>query len=505
MALRRLRYTRKGKALVAPLTVLFWVFTASAEVAEIASTMLPNPLKDFEVSNDGRVVATADGSVRLYRLPSMENFATIDPPLGTTYHRVAISADGNFVAFASPDVGVYVYDVLANTQFTVLDPLGSLWEYDQGVEAELKSLALTPDARYIASATRLTHISYKGGALESNNAVYSVVDATTGDKVYEHVWRDGLAGVIEFSDDSHRVVYQSRETEPWSSCVVEDRLLWIHNLLECTAIAIPQKDSLQLIISRGDRMVFHMKKCDLRGIADMIDLRTLESVPTDAWILSAGKIVPLGTNTDLAVVSGSRAKLVRGGSVVHTITASGSAILWLDQAGEQGQLVFVESITAGRRLVLLDISSVLPPEPAVPGPEEAGAASPIPCIDHTRTPFGVPEALNADTERDYSVSLSELLAAIQLYNGGEFHNWNSLLDLAAWQDPDNKSEGLILWEDGYAPGPGNRSGPPYDLDRSPQDWRLQLSELLRLIQIYNAGAYHYCPDAGTEDGFCPGP
>jgi hypothetical protein len=31
-----------------------------------------------------------------------------------------------------------------------------------------------------------------------------------------------------------------------------------------------------------------------------------------------------------------------------------------------------------------------------------------------------------------------------------------------------------------------------------------LSELLRLIQFYNSLGYHYCPVAGTEDGFCPG-
>jgi len=28
--------------------------------------------------------------------------------------------------------------------------------------------------------------------------------------------------------------------------------------------------------------------------------------------------------------------------------------------------------------------------------------------------------------------------------------------------------------------------------------------LLRLIQFYNSGGYHYCPGEGTEDGFCPG-
>ena len=37
-------------------------------------------------------------------------------------------------------------------------------------------------------------------------------------------------------------------------------------------------------------------------------------------------------------------------------------------------------------------------------------------------------------------------------------------------------------------------------------WRITLPELLRVVQLYNAGHYHPCPDADptTEDGFCPG-
>jgi hypothetical protein len=31
---------------------------------------------------------------------------------------------------------------------------------------------------------------------------------------------------------------------------------------------------------------------------------------------------------------------------------------------------------------------------------------------------------------------------------------------------------------------------------------LSLSELLRLVQLYNTGGYHTCGEA--EDGFCPG-
>ena len=40
------------------------------------------------------------------------------------------------------------------------------------------------------------------------------------------------------------------------------------------------------------------------------------------------------------------------------------------------------------------------------------------------------------------------------------------------------------------------------VDYSPTDWRISLSELLRLIQLYTLGGYHPCEDG--EDGYCPG-
>jgi hypothetical protein len=57
-------------------------------------------------------------------------------------------------------------------------------------------------------------------------------------------------------------------------------------------------------------------------------------------------------------------------------------------------------------------------------------------------------------------------------------------------------------EDGCAPGPGKRSGRPHSADYSPQDWRITLNELLRVIQLYNSGGFHPCADG--EGGYCPG-
>ncbi len=56
-------------------------------------------------------------------------------------------------------------------------------------------------------------------------------------------------------------------------------------------------------------------------------------------------------------------------------------------------------------------------------------------------------------------------------------------------------------EDGYAPGTGAQDCTAHDSDYLPTNWRISISELLRLIQLFNAPAYHAKP--GTEDGFAP--
>jgi len=55
-------------------------------------------------------------------------------------------------------------------------------------------------------------------------------------------------------------------------------------------------------------------------------------------------------------------------------------------------------------------------------------------------------------------------------------------------------------EDGYTPGPGDDTCALHDGDYAPPDWQISLSELLRVIQFYNAAGYESCPDG--EDGFC---
>lgn len=92
----------------------------------------------------------------------------------------------------------------------------------------------------------------------------------------------------------------------------------------------------------------------------------------------------------------------------------------------------------------------------------------------------------ADSNSDWSVSLSELLRIIQFYNVKGYHC-----------DPAST--------DGFAPGSGDTGCAAHDADYNPTDWQISFVELLRMIQLYNSpyGVYHVLE--GTEDGFSPGP
>jgi hypothetical protein len=59
-----------------------------------------------------------------------------------------------------------------------------------------------------------------------------------------------------------------------------------------------------------------------------------------------------------------------------------------------------------------------------------------------------------------------------------------------------------ITEDGFAPGSGDQTCPPHSADYLPQDWRISLSELLRGVQVFNYQSYHPCPE--SEDSFCHG-
>lgn len=56
--------------------------------------------------------------------------------------------------------------------------------------------------------------------------------------------------------------------------------------------------------------------------------------------------------------------------------------------------------------------------------------------------------------------------------------------------------------DGFAPGFGQHICSRHESDFLTKDWKIDLSELLRAIQVYNLGSYHACEDG--EDGYCTG-
>ncbi|MCC6142340.1 MAG: hypothetical protein IT368_00900 [Candidatus Hydrogenedentes bacterium] len=49
-------------------------------------------------------------------------------------------------------------------------------------------------------------------------------------------------------------------------------------------------------------------------------------------------------------------------------------------------------------------------------------------------------------------------------------------------------------------------GDTRNADYNAQDWAISLSELLRIIQFFNIGGYHFYPleDPPTEDSYCVG-
>ena len=95
---------------------------------------------------------------------------------------------------------------------------------------------------------------------------------------------------------------------------------------------------------------------------------------------------------------------------------------------------------------------------------------------------------SADTNADSAIQLPELLRVIQFFNMSGYAC---------------DANGVTL--DGYTPGAGaDHACTRHDSDYDATPWVIALPELLRLIQFFNMGGYHACPDEGTADGYCPG-
>jgi hypothetical protein len=124
---------------------------------------------------------------------------------------------------------------------------------------------------------------------------------------------------------------------------------------------------------------------------------------------------------------------------------------------------------------------LLPPEGVVLSSPEGQR---VPGTTHNGAVYvGAGRFHSADYTQNNKIFLGELLRVIQFFNTGALH-----CDSAG--------------EDGYAPGPGPQDCHHHDSDYlEPRDWRISLSELLRIIQFFNSGGYVIAP--ASEDGFAP--
>lgn len=106
-------------------------------------------------------------------------------------------------------------------------------------------------------------------------------------------------------------------------------------------------------------------------------------------------------------------------------------------------------------------------------------------LENAITFYGQPATRfhQVDLNHNYRIEMTELLRVIQFYNAGGLHCDDT-------------------GEDGYVPDwwP-NQTCVPYDADNDPQDWVINLNELLEIIQYFNRFGYRPCPDA--PDTFCP--
>lgn len=97
----------------------------------------------------------------------------------------------------------------------------------------------------------------------------------------------------------------------------------------------------------------------------------------------------------------------------------------------------------------------------------------------------------ADVSGDRALQLVEVLRIVQLYNGGGY---------ACAPTPGDTEDGYeIAFRGGR--GQDTRCHAHTADYLGGADGRISLSELLRVLQFYNAGGMAYCPEDG-EDGFC---
>ncbi len=174
------------------------------------------------------------------------------------------------------------------------------------------------------------------------------------------------------------------------------------------------------------------------------------------------------------IISGSSYNLAPGASqsVVVKFCANGLA---------SGEYLAIVSFTGGPNMLVYPvIVNVISNEGSGEGLPEGGIEGTVEGAEEGE----FPSRHSADINMNWKIELRELLRVIQFFNSWGYHCANNPGDT----------------EDGYQVGSGsNRTCAYHTSDYNPKNWKIDFPELLRLIQLFNAGGYHINP--GGEDGF----
>lgn len=207
--------------------------------------------------------------------------------------------------------------------------------------------------------------------------------------------------------------------------------------------------------------------------------------PDGARLLTTGSL-----DTQASIWNVATGELLRSIPLDNTLwvrsavfSADGGCVYVTRSGGPLGEDVILFHADTGRRLRTYGAHTLGTNAVAV---SDDGAYVLTGSSDGTSLLWSATEYHHADVDRNRHIDTGELLRVVQLYRAGAYH-----------------CEGES--EDGFAPGAeGDASCPRHDADYLEPRWVLDLPELLRVVQLHgSARGYVYCPDAGTDDSFCP--
>ncbi|RLC05796.1 MAG: hypothetical protein DRI57_27245 [Deltaproteobacteria bacterium] len=257
--------------------------------------------------------------------------------------------------------------------------------------------------------------------------------------------------------------------------------------LSYSVIAAPAKGRVSAInTATGD--FTYKADGDATG-TDTFTIEATDGTKTDTGIVTVSfgppNTDPEATSTDLTAIGGE----VTSGTLVATDADEDTLSFTITQVPTKGAVVIgtvtTVGVTSSAAYTYTANDTTVPTTDTFFFTVDDGKGG---IAEGTITVNIVPagEYSSADMDRNYEISLSELLSVQQLYTSGAYHC-----------DPDEVND------DGYAIGSGDQTCTPHTSDYTPQDWEISLSEFLRITQFYNLFGYHVDPDG--EDGFAAGP